>query len=52
MDYIRFPHNKNPQEKIEYAGGRNFLSSTHTGQKAEMIALARESVHSAKPVQH
>lgn len=52
VDYIRFPHNKNPQEKIEYAGGRNFLSSTHTGQKAEMIALARESVHSAMPVQH
>lgn len=52
VDYIRFPHNKNPQEKIEYAGGRNFLSSTHVGQKAEMIALARESVRSRMPVQH
>ena len=52
VDYIRFPHNKNPQEKIEYAGGRNFFSSTHVGQKAEMIALARESVRSKMPVQH
>ena len=52
VDYIRFPHNKNPQEKIEYAGGRNFFSFTHVGQKAEMIALARESVRSKMPVQH
>lgn len=52
VDYIRFPHNRNPQEKIEYAGGRNFLSSTHVGQKAEMIVLARESAHSNMPVQH
>lgn len=52
IDYIRFPHNKKPQEKIEAAGGRNFLSTTHVGQKVEMIALARESVHSVMPVQH
>lgn len=52
VDYIRFPHNRNPQEKIECAGGRNFLSATHTGQKVEMIALARESAHSHMPVQH
>ena len=52
VDYIRFPHNRNPREKIEYAGGRGFLSATHTGQKVEMIALARESVHSDMPVQH
>ena len=52
VDYIRFPHNKKPQEKIECAGGRNFLSSTHVGQKAEMIALARESSHSRMPVSH
>ena len=52
VDYIRYPHNRNPQEKIEYAGGRGFLSATHTGQKVEMIALARESVRSDMPVQH
>ena len=52
VDYIRFPHSRNPQEKIEYAGGRGFLSATHTGQKVEMIALARESVRSDMQVQH
>ncbi len=52
VDYIRFPHNKKPQEKVECAGGRNFLSSTHVGQKTEMIALARESSHSRMPVSH
>ena len=52
VDYIRHPHNKNPQEKIEYAGGRNFISGTHSGQKLEMISLAKESVHSKMPVTH
>lgn len=52
VDYIRFPHNKNPHEKIDCAGGKNFLTSTHAGQKIEMITLARESVHSNMPVQH
>lgn len=52
IDYIRHPHNRNPQEKIEYAGGRNFISATHTGQKLEMIALAKESAHSKMPVTH
>ena len=27
VDYIRYPHNRNPQEKIEYAGGRGFSFS-------------------------
>ena len=52
VDYIRHPHNRNPQEKIEYAGGRNFISGTHNGQKMEMITLARESAHSKMPVTH
>ena len=52
VDYIRFPHNKNPQEKVAHAGSRNFLTSTHNGQKMEMIALAEESVRSKMPVQH
>jgi len=33
VDYIRFPHNRNPEEEIEYAGGRNVLSSTHVVRK-------------------
>lgn len=52
VDYIRFPHNKDPQEKIEYAGGRNFYSATHGGQKLEMVSLAQQSVHSKMPVSH
>ena len=52
VDYIRYPHNTNPQEKIAHAGSRNFFAATHNGQKAEMIALAQESVHSKMPVSH
>lgn len=50
VDYIRNP--QNAHEKIAHAGGINFLSGTHSGQKAEMIALAQESVHSTMPVSH
>ena len=52
VDYIRFPHNKNPRDKVAHVGSRTFLTSTHNGQKMEMIALAEESVHSKMPVQH
>ena len=52
VDYIRYPHNTNVHEKVAHAGGRNFLTSTHNGQRAEMIALAQESVHSNMPVAH
>lgn len=46
VDYIRYPHNTNAQEKIAHAGSRNFFTTTYTGQKVEMIALAEESIHS------
>lgn len=52
VDYIRAPHCTHPEEKIAYAGGKNFLGETHSGQRAEMIALAEESVHSKMPVAH
>ena len=52
VDYIRAPHNCNPHEKVAHAGSRNFLTSTHKGQRAEMIALAQESVRSNMPVAH
>ena len=38
VDYIRNPQKVNAHEKIAHAGSRNFLSGTHNGQKAEMIA--------------
>ncbi len=52
VDYIRNPDVKNKGEKIEHAGGLNFLTDTHSGQKLEMIALARETVRSKMPVTH
>ncbi len=52
LDYIRNPHKTNLHEKIAYAGSRNFITDTHSGQKAEMIALAQESIRSKMPVSH
>ncbi len=52
VDYIRHPHNINVEEKIAHSGSRNFLTDTHHGQRAEMIALAQESTHSRMPVNH
>ncbi len=52
VDYIRNPDVKNKGEKIEHAGGMNFLTDTHVAQKLEMICLARESVRSRMPVSH
>ena len=52
VDYIRNPSVRNRGEKIEHAGCRNFIADTHTAQKLEMIALARETVRSRMPVNH
>ncbi|MBD5648150.1 MAG: relaxase/mobilization nuclease domain-containing protein [Desulfovibrio sp.] len=52
VDYIRNPSVRNRGEKIEHAGYRNFITDTHTAQKLEMIALARETVRSRMPVNH
>lgn len=52
VDYIREPHNKNPDEKVLYANGRGFICDTHAGQREEMVALAFEAVRSQYPVNH
>jgi len=52
VDYIRNPSVRNKGEKIEHAGGLNFITRTHVAQKLEMICLARETVHSKMPVNH
>ena len=52
VDYIRNPDVRNKGEKIEHAGGLNFLTSTHVAQKLEMICLARETNRSKMPVNH
>ena len=35
VDYIRFPHNRNPREKIEYADGRGFFQQHIPVRKVE-----------------
>lgn len=52
LDYIRPPHNQNPDEKVMYAAARGFLSDSHAAQREEMVALAAESVRSKNPVNH
>ncbi|MGE4418004.1 MAG: TraI/MobA(P) family conjugative relaxase, partial [Marinobacterium sp.] len=51
-DYIRAPHDQNPDEKVLYANGRGFLCDDHAAQREEMVALAAESVRSKNPVNH
>ncbi|MDA8381748.1 MAG: relaxase/mobilization nuclease domain-containing protein [Betaproteobacteria bacterium] len=52
VDYMREPHNRNPAEKVLYAGGRGFIADGHEAQREEMVALASEVVRSANPVNH
>lgn len=51
-DYIRDPEKTNPREKVAYTGARGFLSDEHSGQQAEMIALAMDAPRSANPINH
>ena len=52
VDYIRQPHDRNPEEKVAYAGAKNFTATTHEGQRVEMISLAERSKKSRMPVSH
>ncbi|MDH6160324.1 TraI/MobA(P) family conjugative relaxase [Janthinobacterium sp. CG_23.4] len=51
-DYIVDPKSTGSDEKVLYAGARGFITDTHRGRQAEMIALAMEAVRSAAPVTH
>ena len=51
-DYIVNPQTENANEKCEYSGGRGFLTDSHDGRKAEMIALSAEAVRSKDTVTH
>lgn len=51
-DYIVDPKSTGSDEKVLYAGSRGFITNTHRGRQAEMIALALEAVRSAAPVTH
>ena len=52
VEYIHAPTDEHGQEKLLWSGAKNFLATTSTGRKAEMISLASESVHSKMPVTH
>lgn len=51
-DYITAPENTQSIEKCIASGAENFLTRTHEGQKAEMVALAQEAVRSKDPIEH
>ena len=51
-DYIREPHNRNPDEKVLYANGRGFFGESHAAQREEMVSLSSEAVRSRNPVIH
>ena len=51
-DYIREPHNQNPDEKGLDANGRALLCDDPAAQREEMVGLAAESVRSKNPVNH
>ncbi len=52
VDYIFAPHDDLGLEKLAHYGALNFLTTTRTAQKNEMIALAEESIQSRMPVTH
>ena len=51
-DYILNPEHENGKEKCIQSGAENFLTDTHSAQKAEMIALSLEAVKSKDPIDH
>ena len=52
VDYILAGYDDRGKDKLAYAGSRNFLTTTVTAQKKEMISLAEESIQSRMPVTH
>ena len=51
-EYIREPSLTNSLEKCVYENARGFITDSHKGQTAEMIALAQEAVRSKDPISH
>ena len=52
VTYIAAPEQTSDAEKCIYSNGRNFLTDTLAGMKAEMIALSQEAVRSKDPINH
>lgn len=52
VDYILASHDDEGRDKLAFAGSKNFLTTTVSAQKREMISLAEESIQSKMPVTH
>ncbi len=52
VDYILAAYDEEGRDKLAFAGSRNFLTTTVSAQKREMISLAEESIQSRMPVTH
>mgnify|MGYP005972132603 CR=1 FL=1 len=52
VDYVLAEKDENGQQKCAWHFSENFIAATKNGQKAEMIALAEESIKSKMPVAH
>ena len=51
-NYIVEPQRKNGLEKCIHHEAENFITDTHEGHVAEMIALAQDAVRSKDPIDH
>lgn len=51
-NYIVAPHRENGLEKCIHHEAENFITDTHEGHVAEMIALAQDAVRSKDPIDH
>jgi hypothetical protein len=51
-NYLIKPQNENNVEKCIYSNSKNFISSKHKVQQAEMLALALEAPRSRDPINH
>lgn len=52
VDYVLAENDENGQQKCAWHFSENFIAATKKGQRAEMIALAEESIKSKMPCAH
>lgn len=52
VDYVLAEKDENGQQKCAWHFSENFIAATKNGQRAEMIALAEESIKSKMPCAH
>ena len=52
VDYVLAEKDEHGQQKCAWHFSENFIAATKKGQRAEMIALAEESIKSKMPCSH